>query len=476
MNVGPVAVNTSDGTRTLVGGLVAGALIGVPAAAAAAIFESVLHGATTLVWNDVPDWFGWQEPSWWYVVLVPALAGVIVALALRLPGHGGHSPLQGLSMEQAPPINVVSVLAVTLIALAGGIVLGPEAPLLALGLTVGVVAARALRATGPQAMPLALAGAFAAMAGLFGGPLPVLLFFFEAVSASGRVPAAVVGRALLPGFVAAGVGSLVFTGVAGWPGVHEQSLGLPGLPDYPTVHVVDILWSLPVAAIVAVAIASFRPAAAAVAARWSAPVLSRLVVAGLAIGSLAAVFRGLTDRPVDFVLFSGQAASGDYIAEGSAGVLLAVLAFKGAGYLLSLASGFRGGPIFPAISLGCAAGVLGSHVLPGFALTPAAVAGIAAGSAAVSGLPFFGAVLATLLAGSVAAETAPIAILAAVTAWLVGLGANNAWARQGPDHPDVEPDDDQRPDRVVGDEEEVRDRAQHRDRDRADAGPGGLAE
>jgi H+/Cl- antiporter ClcA len=155
------------------------------------------------------------------------------------------------------------------------------------------------------------------------------------------------------------------------------------------------------------------------AARRTRIPVARLVLSGLVVGLLAVVFRALTDRPVDFVLFSGQAAAGSYIAEGSAGVLLAVVAFKGAGYVVSLASGFRGGPIFPAVSLGCAAGALAAQVLPGFALTPAVVAGLAAGATAVVELPFFGALLATLLSGSAAADTAPIAIVAAVTAWFV---------------------------------------------------------
>jgi H+/Cl- antiporter ClcA len=103
-----------------------------------------------------------------------------------------------------------------------------------------------------------------------------------------------------------------------------------------------------------------------------------------------------------------------------------VVAFKGAGYVVSMASGFRGGPIFPAVSLGCAAGALAAQVLPGYALTPAVVGGLAAGASAVVGLPFFGALLATLLAGSAAVDTTPIAIVAAVTAWLVASRSDHA--------------------------------------------------
>ena len=61
-----------------------------------------------------------------------------------------------------------------------------------------------------------LAGAFAAIAALFGGPLVAAFLLFEVVAASGAIPAEAMGRALLPGFVAAGTGALVFTGVNDW--------------------------------------------------------------------------------------------------------------------------------------------------------------------------------------------------------------------------------------------------------------------
>ena len=73
--------------------LVLAALLGAPVAFAAVLFETAIHDVIHLVWDEVPDALGWSEPAWWYVVLVPALAGVLVAAAIRLPGHGGHVPL-----------------------------------------------------------------------------------------------------------------------------------------------------------------------------------------------------------------------------------------------------------------------------------------------------------------------------------------------------------------------------------------------
>src|SRR5436305_2007105 len=68
--------------------LLIAAALGVPAAFAAAIFLSLIHGVTLLTWTTIPDAFGWTSPAAWYVVAVPTLAGALVAAVLQLPGHG----------------------------------------------------------------------------------------------------------------------------------------------------------------------------------------------------------------------------------------------------------------------------------------------------------------------------------------------------------------------------------------------------
>jgi H+/Cl- antiporter ClcA len=144
-----------------------------------------------------------------------------------------------------------------------------------------------------------------------------------------------------------------------------------------------------------------------------------LIVAGLLVGALAVVFRAAADRPVDLVLFSGQAELPALVAEGSAGVLILLVVAKGLAYALSLGAGFRGGPVFPAIALGVAAAIAAADLLPGLHTTPAVATGIVAGTTAVLRVPFTAVLLASLLMGSSAFDVAPIAVLAAATAWLV---------------------------------------------------------
>jgi H+/Cl- antiporter ClcA len=405
--------------------LVLAALLGFPVAFAAVLFQTAIHDLIHLVWQAIPDELGWSEPAWWYVILVPGLAGLLVAAAVRLPGHGGHSPLEGLGAEPIAPIALSSILTAALASLGLGLVLGPEAPLIALGLGLGAVAVRLIRLDGTPAQLLTFAGAFAAIAALFGGPLVAAFLLFEVTAASGSIPAQQIGRALLPGFVAAGTGALVFTGVAGWQGLHQTNLALPSLPAYDSVQVTDLAWCLVMAVVIAVVVVAIRHLAHRIAAEPSVGPVSLLIVAGLLVGVLAVVFRATANRPVDLVLFSGQTELPAIVAEGSAGVLVLLVVAKGLAYALSLGAGFRGGPVFPAIALGVAAAVAAADLLPGLNTTPAVAAGIAAGTTAVLRVPFTAVLLATLLMGSSAFDVAPIAVLAAAIAWLVATALPN---------------------------------------------------
>jgi chloride channel protein, CIC family len=401
--------------------LVFAAALGIPVAFAAVLFETAIHDLTHLVWEVVPDWLDWSEPSWWYVVLVPALAGLFVAAAERLPGHGGHTPLEGLSMGSLRPVDLPGILLAGLASLGLGLVLGPEAPLIALGLGLGVLAVGLFRVEENEGRLLVLAGAFAAVAALFGGPLVAAFLLIEVVAKSGMIPARAIGRALLPGFVAAGSGALVFTGVAGWSGLHQQNLSVLALPAYDSVRIVDLAWCGLLAVTVAVGVLLTRRIAFRVAALALARPVASLVVGGLLVGVLAVAFRALADRPAELVLFSGQSEMPTLAAEGSAGVLLLLVLAKGLAYSLSLGVGFRGGPIFPAIAIGTAFTVAAADILPGLTSTPAVATGIAAATAVTMQAPFTAALLGSLLVGSSASDVAPFTVLAAAVGLLVAV-------------------------------------------------------
>jgi H+/Cl- antiporter ClcA len=277
---------------------------------------------------------------------------------------------------------------------------------------------------------ISLAGGFAAISTLFGGPLVASLLLFEKVADSGLVPSAKLSRTLVPGLVAAGSGALLFTGVNNWPGVSSFPISLPPLPNYPTVRIADIAWCLLVAVVSGLAVNLSWRFALIVAEAAKRHQLAVLVGTGFLVGLLAVAFRAVTDQPVDLVLFSGQSALPALIALSSVGALVLLVIEKALAYSLSLGSGFRGGSVFPAAFLGVGIGVLASLVIPGLELTPAVIAGLAAGSAAVLRAPFFGTLFAALLGGSAAVGAIPLAILGAVIGWLTALALAS---REAPD-------------------------------------------
>ena len=79
-----------------------------------------------------------------------AVAGVLAALAIvRLPGRGGHIPYGGIKAGTAKPAELPGILLAALATLGLGLVLGPEAPLIALGGGLAILAVRRVKKDTP---------------------------------------------------------------------------------------------------------------------------------------------------------------------------------------------------------------------------------------------------------------------------------------------------------------------------------------
>jgi H+/Cl- antiporter ClcA len=119
------------------------------------------------------------------------------------------------------------------------------------------------------------------------------------------------------------------------------------------------------------------------------------------------------------VLFSGQDALGPLIvhsASYTAGAVVLLVICKSLAYSVSM-SGFRGGPVFPAMFVGAAGGIALSH-LPGLESIPAAAMGIGAMCAVMLRLPMTSVLLATVLLTSDGLAVMPVVIVAVVVAYL----------------------------------------------------------
>ena len=391
-----------------------GAGIGIPAALVAALFLALVHDLEHWLWHDLPDSLGHSSPPWYLVVGLPVVGALLVVIARALlPGDGGHEPLEGLATAPTPVSHGPGVALAALGTLSFGAVLGPEAPIVALGSVVGVAAGRIASVGQRGSAVLSGAGEFSAISALFGGPIVAGMLLVEGGVAMG----AALLPLLLPGLVAAAIGYLVFIGFGSWGGLETQGLVVPNLPLYDGVHVGDLTVGIVVGLLAAVIVAAVRRLGTAVDGRGERLGMPALLLGGaLAVGLLAEAAEVLGADPLD-VLFSGQASIPAVVGEDSTKIIIVLLVAKFLAYGVSLGCGFRGGPIFPAIFLGIA---LASLTIVWFDVSPtlAVSVGTAAGMAAQTRLIVTPVLLSTLLVGSQGLDTAPAAVLATASAWL----------------------------------------------------------
>ena len=164
--------------------LVLGALIGVPVAAVAYFFLKLVAEAQQYVFATLPTELGFDaQPAWWPIPWL-AFSGLLVGLTIRyLPGTAGHKPAEGLKTSGGVrPVDLPGIIIAAFATLSLGVVLGPEAPLIAIGSGMGVLAVHLIKRDAPAmaSAVIGAAGSFAAIATLLGSPLAGAFLLMEA--------------------------------------------------------------------------------------------------------------------------------------------------------------------------------------------------------------------------------------------------------------------------------------------------------
>jgi H+/Cl- antiporter ClcA len=339
-------------SRNYVGLLVLGAVIGVPVAAASYYFLKVINLTQHWVFTSLPNDLGFKgEPIWWPVIPL-FVSGVVVSLSIRfLPGTSGHKPAEGFKPAGAvQPIELPGIVLASFASLALGVVLGPEAPLIAIGSGMGILAVRLIKRDAPAmaSVVIGAAGSFAAIAVILGSPITGAFLLMEAAGLGGPT----LGVILVPGLLAAGIGSLIFIGLYRWTGYGTFTLAIPHIPPFKTPDGAEFLWAVGIGLAAAVVGMLIRRGSLMLQPIVERRILLLTPVAGLAVAGCAIAFAETTGRSSSSVLFSGENAIAPLVEHASAwtaGALVWLVLFKGLGYLISLGA-FRGGPTFPACS------------------------------------------------------------------------------------------------------------------------------
>ncbi len=286
--------------------LVFGAVVGVVVAFVAYFFLKGVSEAQTYVFTTLPKEVGYSaEPVWWPLPW-PTLAGLLVALTIRyLPGSAGHKPAEGFKTGgPVMPIELPGIVLASLATLALGVVLGPEAPLIAIGSGIGVLGLHLLKKDAPAQATAVIgaAGSFAAISTLLGSPLVGAFLLMEVAGLGGPM----MGVVLVPGLLAAGIGSLIFVGLDAWTGFGTFSLAIPSIPPFGKPDGAEFLWAVAIGVAAAFAGTAIRRLGL-----FLQPIIERRSVAltpvvGLAVAGLAVGFAEATGRSSSEVLFSGQ--------------------------------------------------------------------------------------------------------------------------------------------------------------------------
>jgi chloride channel protein, CIC family len=412
-------------------------MLGVPISAAAYGFLQLVSSMQTWVFSDIPKALGFNGAPPWWPLLPLALSGLIVAIViLRLPGHGGEIPIMGFKAGSiARGIDLPGIALAAIASIGLGAVVGPEAPLIALGGGLALLLVRAVNRNMPRqgAMIVGATGSFAAVSTLLGSPLVGAFLLMEVSGLGGALASAV----LVPGLLAAGVGALIFTGLDALTGEGTFSLAIPNLPDAGRPTIAAFGWALVIGAAAALVCWALRRGGNVVLALARRHTLIVTMCVSLLVAGLAILFAEVADHSYKDVLFSGQDQLPSLLensASYSVGALLLLVACKGLAYAGSLAV-FRGGPTFPAMFIGAAGGVAMSH-LPGLGLVQGAGMAIGAMTVGMLRLPMTSALLTTLFLGSQGVNVVPLVIVAVVVSHVLTI-------RISPPSPDAEPDRDE---------------------------------
>ena len=192
---------------------------------------------------------------------------------------------------------------------------------------------------------LGVTGVSRPSATLLGSPLTGALSLMEASGLGGPV----LGVVLLPGLLAAGIGSLIFIGLDSLTGLGTSRWRCPAYRASADPPGPRSGWAIVIglaAALIGPALRGWPWCWSPSAGRWPMLVVP---LAGVAVAVLAIIYAEATGKATSDVLFSGENALDPLITDAasySVGALVLLMVCKELGHAVSTLSSFRGGPRF----------------------------------------------------------------------------------------------------------------------------------
>lgn len=327
----------------------------------------------------------------WYVIPIMAISGLLAGLVIHFFGDPGeiHLIVNNIRFNKGKlePKNNPSMVLSSLLCVASGGSLGPEAPLVQVTGSTGTYIGKLFRLKGEELRSLSIAGMASGFTALFGAPLGGSLFALEILHHKHAVE---YYKAIIPAFVASCFSYLIFAII-----VHLGLGPIWNLAAYEYSGLFDfgyaILFAIVGAAFgwIFIYIVKFFKT---LFEKRPIPIYVKTLIGGLILGIIAYY--------LPIVRYFGHHEINTLIAgKFSLQFLFSVLLFKIIAIAVTVTSGWRGGFIIPLFFVGTTLGLILHNLFPSINLTLAIVSCMAAINACVTRTPMSTTILLATLTG-----------------------------------------------------------------------------
>ena len=383
-------------------------------------FMFLVHQGTGLIWEQAARALGMDVRL--FTVLVCTLGGLLVGLLVKL--FGDHNAIFADLMLEFGKTgrfdyrNAPGIVITAFVSLIAGASLGPEAPLADACGGIGTLMADRLKLNEQETRTMGFSGVSGMLAAFITSPFSGALLGLESAQ-GGPGGLQTYFWVLFPSLLASAVATVVFVLLSG--------TFFETLYKFPTYapRLADLFYAVPLGLIGGVIGLLFMLSLRRLQGFFQ-PMKTHVVLRGL-LGGLA---MGIIGALLPLTLFSGESQTADLITQAAEiGVLMLIVlgVAKLFATSLLLATGWKGGYIFPIMFASVALGLAVSLLFPGIPAAVAVAATMAGALVAALKAPLFAALFTTVL---VQKETgAVIAVAVVVAALLTALLALRAARR-----------------------------------------------
>lgn len=373
----PIRFNPFVFSRTFILWALLGLIGGVIAGAYWIVLEFLTHSLTFF--------------DGWKVIPVMGISGLLAGLIIHFIGDPGeiHLIVNNIRFNKGKldPKNNPSMILSSLLCVASGGSLGPEAPLVQVTGSTGTWIGKLCRLKGEELRSLSIAGMASGFTALFGAPLGGSLFALEILHHKHAVE---YYKAIIPAFVASCFSYLVFALI-----IHLGLGPIWDLSAYEYSGIFDFGYAVLFAIVGAIFGWGFIYCTKffkLVFDRKKVPIYIKTFIGGILLGVIAFYF--------PLVRYFGhheinQLLMGDF----SLILLFSILIFKLIAISITVTSGWRGGFIIPLFFVGATLGLIIHKLFPCINLTLAIVSCMAAINACVTRTPMSTTILLATLTG-----------------------------------------------------------------------------